>query len=205
MPKEAIFLVLGLQLATMLLATGHMILIRTLVNRREARLFLMEMTATFQLCTCNGFLLLLMDIHPQNQLIITYIYVLTTVHYILTLNENISNPACTFLYILRKGISVRLGSLKIVAQFVGAAIARLYFNGIYSLGISYQFSEPKCNPHQADFFKAFCIELVTSTMFQLAMLTSEQQQLSFRANRLAFVITSVVYTAFRGYIFQLCQ
>ncbi|KAJ6664807.1 hypothetical protein lerEdw1_005779 [Lerista edwardsae] len=155
----------------------------------------MEMLATFQLCAYIGALKILTETDPNPQAYLAHIYIFTMLHFVQTLDENISNPASTLLYILRKGISVRLGVLKIVAQFAGAFLARFYFNALSALGIRSLFSDPKsCDVSlRTTLLTAFCTEVGTSITFHLTVLESQQQELRYRANVLAIAITSLVY------------
>lgn len=195
MEMDSTMSLIFIQGVTTLVATEARIMTRNIVSPLSARLFLLEMLATFQLCTCFTVLHPMADVEPKPQLYLAHIYSFMALHFYLTLNENTSNPASTLVYIVRKGISMRMGLLKIVAQFIGAFLARLYQNVLWSLRISSLFTNPMLcsNPLQTGLFKAFFTELITSITFQLSMLESQMQELRIRANVLSLAITSLIY------------
>ncbi|KAJ7319968.1 hypothetical protein JRQ81_019479 [Phrynocephalus forsythii] len=195
MDRDSTVPLIFIQGITTLVATEARIMTRSVVNPISTRLFLLEMLATFQLCTCFTVLHPMADIEPKPQLYLAHLYSFMALHFYLTLNENSSNPASTLVYIVRKGISMRLGLLKIVAQFIGAFLARLYQNFLWSFRVSGLFSDPVvCNsPLQTGLLKAFFTELISSITFQLSMLESEMQELRIRANVLSLAITSLIY------------
>uniref|UniRef100_A0A6J0V7Q9 Aquaporin-11 isoform X2 n=1 Tax=Pogona vitticeps TaxID=103695 RepID=A0A6J0V7Q9_9SAUR len=180
---------------TTLVATEARIMTRNMVNLPSARLFLLEMLATFQLCTCFMVLHPMADIDPKPQLYLAHIYSFMAVHFYLTLNESTSNPASTLVCIIRKGDSMRIGLLKIAAQFLGAFLARIYQNFLWSMRISSLFTDPVVcgNPLQTGLLKAFFTELISSITFQLSLLESQMQELRIRANMLSFATTSLIY------------
>ncbi|XP_053241117.1 aquaporin-11 isoform X1 [Podarcis raffonei] len=188
-----LFLIMGG--GTLLLATEVRAVTRNLVSHLELQLFLLEMLATFQLCACFGMLHPLAQMENHAQLYLGHLYSFLTMHFLLTLSESISNPTCILLDILQKGISMKQGGLKIVAQFIGAFLAKLYQNAVWFVGISNLFPHPQecSNPLKTYFLKALCTELVTSITFQFTVLESQSQEIRVRANVLSLAITSLVY------------
>ncbi|KAH0625246.1 hypothetical protein JD844_033609 [Phrynosoma platyrhinos] len=185
MDTNSVMPLIFLQGATIVVATQCRTMTRNFISLLGPRLFLLEMLATFQLCSCFNILHPLTELEPKPQLYLGHIYSFAALHFYLTLNENTSNPASILVYILRKGISMKLGMLKIVAQFIGAFLAMFYQNMLWSFRTSSLLSNPRIcsHPLQTDLFKAFCTELITSFMFQLAILKSQLQELRVRANR----------------------
>ncbi|XP_042312864.1 aquaporin-11-like [Sceloporus undulatus] len=186
-----------LQGLTLMIATQGRIMTRKYISSLGPRLFLLEMLSTFQLCSCFNILRPLTELEPKPQLYLGHLYSFAALHFYLTQNENTSNPATILVYILRKGISMKLGTLKIVAQFIGAFLAMFYQNVLWAVRTSTLLSNPHIcsHPLQTDLFKAFCTELITSFLFQLAALKSQLQELRVRANVLALAISSLMYAA----------
>uniref|UniRef100_A0A803T466 Uncharacterized protein n=1 Tax=Anolis carolinensis TaxID=28377 RepID=A0A803T466_ANOCA len=153
--------------------------------------FGLQMLATFQLCV--GFNVL----RPlaEKETYLGHLYSFAALHFYLTLSENPTNPTTTLVHILRKGISMKLGVLTIVAQFVGAFVAAVYQNVLWARGILELLSDPHvCSyPLQTNLLKAFGTELVSSFLFQLTLLKSEEQEIRVRANMIAIALTSLVY------------
>ncbi|KAL8191244.1 UNVERIFIED_CONTAM: hypothetical protein K2H54_070617 [Gekko kuhli] len=200
MQTDSAWLLLQLEAIIVLLATGVRIQTRKLVNHLEARLFLLEMLATWQLCACSGLLRRLVDVEPKPHFYLAHTYSFHTLHFYLTLAENTCNPAWTLLCILRKGISVRLGALKIAAQFIGAFLATLFFSGVWAAEISDSPSQTgDCSSHiRTTFSKAFLTELVVSAMVQLSMMHTQSQEFRVRVNVLAATVTALAYAGVQG-------
>ncbi|XP_062830576.1 aquaporin-11 isoform X2 [Anolis carolinensis] len=181
----------AIQGATTVIATEGRRMTRLFITPLSPRLFLMEMLATFQLCV--GFNVL----RPlaEKETYLGHLYSFAALHFYLTLSENPTNPTTTLVHILRKGISMKLGVLTIVAQFVGAFVAAVYQNVLWARGILELLSDPHvCSyPLQTNLLKAFGTELVSSFLFQLTLLKSEEQEIRVRANMIAIALTSLVY------------
>uniref|UniRef100_A0A670HR34 Uncharacterized protein n=1 Tax=Podarcis muralis TaxID=64176 RepID=A0A670HR34_PODMU len=200
-----LFLIMGG--GTLLLATEVRAVTRNLVSHLELQVFLLEMLATFQLCACFGMLHPLAQMENHAQLYLGHLYSFLTMHFLLTLSESVSNPTCILLDILQKGISMKEGGLKIVAQFIGAFLAKLYQNAVWFVGISNLFPHPQecSNPLKTYFLKALCTELVTSITFQFTVLESQSQEIRVRANVLSLAITSLVYAGLLPLLSLVCK
>uniref|UniRef100_A0A8D2J6H9 Uncharacterized protein n=1 Tax=Varanus komodoensis TaxID=61221 RepID=A0A8D2J6H9_VARKO len=195
MYEDSTLMLLFLEAATILLTNEVRKQVHRFVSLLELRLFLLEMLATFQFCACFNILAPLANVEPIPQLYLAHIYSFSTFHFYLTLSENTSNPASTLVYILRRGVSLRLGGLKIVAQFIGGFLARIYRSYLWLAGVSSLLADPyTCSkPLQTYLLKAFFTELITSITFQFTLLQSQFQEPRVRANMLSLTITSLVY------------
>ncbi|XP_060091190.1 aquaporin-11 isoform X2 [Heteronotia binoei] len=153
------------------------------------------MLATWQLCACSRLLRMLVDVEPKPQFYLAHTYSFHALHFYSTLAENTCNPSWTLLYILRKGISVRLGQLKIAAQFIGAFLATLLFSGVWVAEISGSPSQTEdCSGRiQTTISKAFLAELVVSAMVQLSVMHTQSRDFRVRVNALAATVTALAY------------
>ncbi|NXP26432.1 AQP11 protein, partial [Scytalopus superciliaris] len=166
---------------------GRRLARRRLRSRPRLLAFLLEMLGTFQVCACTGELSLLGGAEPWPHTALTLTYGLAVLHG-LTLPGSACNPcAC-----LRAG-----GALGVAAQFAAAALARLSLRLVWSL----ELAEPhagarsqRCStPMQTTELQAFCIELLFSVVFQLAVLRAESVAPKYRVHLLALLITMLVY------------
>ncbi|XP_038259566.1 aquaporin-11 [Dermochelys coriacea] len=187
-----------LMAGTMMLVGGCRMLTRHhMYSQRPCpRTFLLEVFATFQICSCTNELRLLANVQPKPHVALALTYIFTVLHG-LTLTGSTCNPCGTLQQILDGGISVKQGGLKVGAQFAGAVLARIYMRCIWSMGIikvhSEALSEGCCNPIQTTETQAFCIELLFSTVFQLTILQFESIKPSLRVHLIALLITMLVY------------
>ncbi|XP_067322317.1 aquaporin-11-like [Anolis sagrei] len=179
---------------TMIVTEGRR-MTRQFVTALRPRLFLLEMLATFHLCAGFNVLRPLVEMEPKPQAYLGHIYSFVALHFYLTLSENPSNPTTTLVNVLRKGISMKLGVVKIVAQFFGAFLAVVYRDVLWARGILELLADPHLcsHPLQTGLLKAFGTELVSAFMFQLTVLKSEEQEIRVRANVLAVTMTSLIY------------
>ncbi|TRZ18592.1 hypothetical protein HGM15179_008505 [Zosterops borbonicus] len=187
-----------LLLAAVVLAVG---LCRRLARRRlRSRplllAFLLEMFSTFQVCACTNELSLLGDVEPKPHTALTLTYGFTVLHG-LSLAGSACNPCGTLQPLWAGGTSLGLGGLKIAAQFVAAALARAFMHFVWSL----EMTEPHLgalsqgcgSPMQTSETQAFCIELLFSVVFQLAVLRAESVNPKYRVHLIALLITMLVY------------
>ncbi|XP_077197389.1 aquaporin-11 isoform X2 [Paroedura picta] len=195
MQRESAWFLLQLEAIIVLLATGGRIQTRKRVTHLETRLFLLEMLATWQLCACSGLLRMMVDVEPKPHFYLAHTYSFHSLHYYLTLTENTCNPAWTLLCILRKGISVTLGELKIAAQFVGAFLAALLFSGSWVEAIDGAPSQTEdCSSRiQTTIGQAFLTELAVAAIVQLSMMQIQSQEFRVQVNALAATVTALAY------------
>ncbi|NXG12960.1 AQP11 protein, partial [Grallaria varia] len=180
---------------------GAVGLCRRLARRRlraHPRLFafLLEMFSTFQICACTTELSLLGDVEPKPHTALTLTYGFTVLHG-LTLAGSTCNPCGTLQPLWAGGTSLSVGALKIAAQFVAAGLARLFMRLVWSLEMAEPhlgaLSQGCSSPMQTTEMQAFCIELLFSVVFQLAVLRAESVTPKYRVHLLALLITMLVY------------
>ncbi|NXU93034.1 AQP11 protein, partial [Xiphorhynchus elegans] len=175
-------------------ALGRRLARRRLRARPRLRAILLEMLSTFQVCACTGELSLLGAAEPHTALTLTYGF---TVLHGLTLAGSACNP-CGALQPLWAG-SAALGdaALRIAAQFGAAALARAFMRLVWSLGMAEPhaaaLSQGCASPMQTTELQAFCIELLFTVVFQLAVLRAESVTPKYRVHLLALLITMLVY------------
>ncbi|KAM7129626.1 aquaporin-11 isoform 1-T6 [Ciconia maguari] len=189
---------------SLLLMAGIMVtvgLCRRLTRRRlrsHQRLytFLLEMVSTFQICACTNELCLLGNVEPKPHTALTLTYGFTVLHG-LTLTGSTCNPCGTLQPMWGGGISVKMGGLKIGAQFVAAVLARMFMHFIWSLEMAEPhfgaLSQGCSNPMQTTETQAFCIELLFSVVFQLTVLRVESVNPKYKVHLIALLITTLVY------------
>ncbi|XP_005441017.1 aquaporin-11 [Falco biarmicus] len=158
--------------------------------------FLLEMFSTFQVCACTNELCLLGNVEPKPHAALTFTYGFTVLHG-LTLTGSTCNPCGTLQPMWGGGTSVKMGGLKIAAQFVAAVLARVFMNFIWSLGMAEPhfeaLSQGCSNPMQTTETQAFCIELLFSVVFQLTILRVESVNPKYKVHLIALLITMLVY------------
>ncbi|XP_010574903.1 PREDICTED: aquaporin-11 isoform X2 [Haliaeetus leucocephalus] len=189
---------------SLLLMAGIMVavgLCRRLTRRRlhaHQRLctFLLEMFSTFQICACTNELCLLGNVEPKPHTALTLTYGFTVLHG-LTLTGSTCNPCGTLQPMWGGGISVKMGGLKIAAQFVAAVLARVFMHFIWSLEMAEPhfgaLSQGCSSPMQTTETQAFCIELLFSVVFQLSVLRVEGVNPKYKVHLIALLITMLVY------------
>ncbi|NXJ66677.1 AQP11 protein, partial [Rostratula benghalensis] len=158
--------------------------------------FLLEMLSTFQICACTNELCLLGNTEPKPHTGLTLTYGFTVLHG-LTLPGSTCNPCGTLQPMWGGGTSLKMGGLKIGAQFVAAVLARVFMHSLWSL----EMAEPHfgalwqgcSNPMQTTELQAFCIELLFSVVFQLTVLRAESINPKYKVHLLALLITMLVY------------
>ncbi|NXC49963.1 AQP11 protein, partial [Penelope pileata] len=188
---------LGLMVA-MVAAVG---LARRLARRRlhaRPRLcsVLLELLSTFQVCACTNELSLLGSTEPRPHVGLTLTYGFTVLH-ILTLPGSTCNPCGALQLLWGGGTSLRAGGVNIGAQFAAAALARVFMGFVWRL----EMAEPHAgalrqgctNPMQTTAVQAFCIELLFSVVFQLAILQVDKVKPSYRVHVIALLITMLVF------------
>ncbi|XP_067995864.1 aquaporin-11 [Melanerpes formicivorus] len=169
---------------------------RRLRTRQRLCTFLLEMFSTFQICACTNELCLLGNVEPKPHTALTLTYGFTVLHG-LTLPGSTCNPCGTLQPMWGGGTSVRVGGLKIAAQFLAAVLARVFMHFIWSLEMaephSGALSQGCSNPMQTTEVQAFCIELLFSVVFQLTILRVERINPKYKVHLIAFLITMLVY------------
>ncbi|XP_074973270.1 aquaporin-11 [Phalacrocorax aristotelis] len=169
---------------------------RRLRYRRRLCTFLLEMFSTFQICACTNELSLLSSVELKQHTALTLTYGFTVLHG-LTLTGSTCNPCGTLQPMWEGGISVKMGGLKIAAQFVAAALARAFMHFIWSLEMAEPhfgaLSKGCSNPMQTTELQAFCIELLFSVVFQLTVLRVESVNPKYKVHLTALLITMLVY------------
>uniref|UniRef100_A0A8C3CGX2 Aquaporin 11 n=1 Tax=Cairina moschata TaxID=8855 RepID=A0A8C3CGX2_CAIMO len=176
-------------------------LCRSLVRRRlhahpHLCSFLLEAFSTFQVCACTNELCLLGNVEPKPHTALTLTYGFTVLHGS-TLTGSTCNPCGVLQPLWGGGTSLRAGGLKIGAQFMAAALARVFMHFVWRLGIAEvhpgALSQGCSNPMQTTEVQAFCIELLFSVVFQLSILQVEAVKPSYRVHLIALLITMLVY------------
>ncbi|XP_066197323.1 aquaporin-11 [Sylvia atricapilla] len=169
---------------------------RRLYSRPLLFAFLVEMFSTFQICACTNELSLLGNVEPKPHTALTLTYGFTVLHG-LTLAGSACNPCGTLQPMWGGGTSLSVGGLKIAAQFVAAVLARVFMHFIWSLGMTEPhlgaLSQGCSSPMQTTETQAFCIELLFSVVFQLAVLRAESVNPKYRVHLIALLITMLVY------------
>ncbi|XP_074024861.1 aquaporin-11 [Numenius arquata] len=187
-----------LLMATIVAAVG---LCRRLTRRRLRShpllcTFLLEMLSTFQICACTNELCLLGNTEPKPHTGLTLTYGFTVLHG-LTLPGSTCNPCGTLQPMWGGGTSVKMGGLKIGAQFVAAVLARVFMHFLWSLEMAEPhfgaLSQGCSNPMQTTEVQAFCIELLFSVVFQLTVLRVETINPKYKVHLVALLITMLVY------------
>ncbi|XP_061876324.1 aquaporin-11 isoform X2 [Colius striatus] len=169
---------------------------RRLRFHRRLCTFLLEMFSTFQICACTNELCLLGNVEPNPHTALTLTYGFTVLHG-LTLTGSTCNPCGIFQPKRAGGILAEMSGLKIAAQCVAALLARVFMRFIWSLELAEPhygaLSEGCSNPIQTTEMQAFCIELLFSVVFQLAILRMESVNPKYRVHLVALLITMLVY------------
>ncbi|NXI71848.1 AQP11 protein, partial [Anseranas semipalmata] len=169
---------------------------RHLRSRPRLCAFLLETLSTFQVCACTNELSLLGNVEPKPHTALTLTYGFTVLHG-LTLSGSTCNPCGTLQPMWGGGTSVKMGGLKIGAQFAAAVLARVFMHFIWRLEIaeshSGALSQGCSNPMQTTEVQAFCIELLFSVVFQLTILQVETVKPNYRVHLIALLITMLVY------------
>ncbi|NWV11767.1 AQP11 protein, partial [Ptilonorhynchus violaceus] len=169
---------------------------RRLRSRPRLFAFFVEMFSTFQICACTNELSLLGNVEPKPHTALTLTYGFTVLHG-LTLAGSTCNPCGTLQPMWGGGTSLRMGGLKIAAQFVAAVLARVFMHFIWSLEMAEPhlgaLSQGCSSPMQTTEMQAFCIELLFSVVFQLAVLRAESVNPKYRVHLIALLITMLVY------------
>ncbi|NWW53474.1 AQP11 protein, partial [Pedionomus torquatus] len=158
--------------------------------------FLLEMLSTFQICACTNELCLLANAEPRPHVGLTLTYGFTVLHG-LSLPGSTCNPCGTLQPMWGGGTSVKVGGLKIGAQFAAAVLARVFMHFLWSLEMAEAhlgaLSQGCGNPMQTTEMQAFCIELLFSVVFQLTVLRAESINPKYKVHLLAVLITMLVY------------
>nr|XP_013227520.2 LOW QUALITY PROTEIN: aquaporin-11 [Columba livia] len=158
--------------------------------------FFLEMFSTFQICACTNELCMLGTVDPEPHTALTLTYGFSVLHG-LTLTGSTCNPCGALQPMWGGGMSVRMGGLKIAAQFVAAVLARMFMRFIWSLEMTEPhfgaLSQGCGNPMQTTEVQAFCIELLFSVVFQLTVLRVESVNPKYRVHLVALLITMLVY------------
>ncbi|KAM6147312.1 aquaporin-11 isoform 1-T1 [Phoenicopterus ruber ruber] len=169
---------------------------RQLRSHQHLYTFFLEMFSTFQICACTNELSLLGNVEPKPHTALTLTYGFTVLHG-LTLIGSTCNPCGTLQPMWGGGISVKMGGLKIAAQFVAAVLARVFMHFIWSLEMAEPhlgaLSQGCSNPMQTTEIQAFCIELLFSVVFQLIILQVESVNPKYKVHLIALLITMLVY------------
>ncbi|XP_071624074.1 aquaporin-11 [Heliangelus exortis] len=169
---------------------------RRLRSHHRLYTFLLEMFSTFQICACTNELCLLGNVEPKPHTALTFTYGFTVLHG-LSLPGSTCNPCGTLQPMWGGGIPVRMGGLKIGAQFLAAVLARIFMHFIWSLGMAEPhfgaLSQGCSNPMQTTEVQAFCIELLFSVVFQLTILRMERVNPKYKVHLIALLITMLVY------------
>ncbi|NXH48091.1 AQP11 protein, partial [Dicaeum eximium] len=169
---------------------------RRLHSRPLLFAFLLEMFSTFQICACTNELSLLGSVEPKPHTALTLTYGFTVLHG-LSLAGSSCNPCGTLQPVWAGGTALRTAALQIAAQFVAAVLARAFMHFIWSL----EMAEPHLgalaqgcsSPMQTTEVQAFCIELLFSVFFQLAILQAEGVNPKYRVHLIALLVTMLVY------------
>ncbi|NXU59587.1 AQP11 protein, partial [Turnix velox] len=170
---------------------------RRLRSRPLLCTFLLEMLSTFQICACTNELYLLgSNPEPGPHIGLTLTYGFTVLHG-LTLPGSTCNPCGTLQPMWGGETSVKMGGLKISAQFAAAVLARAFMHFLWRMGMA----EPHLgtlwqgcgHPMQTTEMQAFCIELLFSVVFQLTILRAESVSPKYRVHLIALLITMLVY------------
>ncbi|OXB78062.1 UNVERIFIED_CONTAM: hypothetical protein H355_013611 [Colinus virginianus] len=197
MAAGGIWTSLGL-MAAVVVAVG---LCRSLARRRlhaRPRLcsFVLELLSTFQVCACTNELSLLGNTEPRPHTALTLTYGFTVLHG-LTLPGSTCNPCGTLQPLWGGRGSVRVGGMKIGAQFAAAVLARVFMHFVWRLEMveshSGALAQGCGNPMQTTEVQAFCIELLFSVVFQLTILQVENIKPSYRVHAVALLITMLVF------------
>ncbi|XP_009985855.1 PREDICTED: aquaporin-11, partial [Tauraco erythrolophus] len=158
--------------------------------------FLLEMFSTFQICACTSELCLLGDVEPKPHTALTLTYGVAVLHG-LTLTGGTCNPCGTLQPMWGGGMSLRTGGLAVGAQFAAAVLARAFMHFVWSLEMAQPhvgaLSQGCSNPMQTTEVQAFCIELLFSVVFQLAILRVESVNPKYKVHLIALLITMLVY------------
>ncbi|XP_010187137.1 PREDICTED: aquaporin-11 [Mesitornis unicolor] len=169
---------------------------RWLRSHQRLYAFFLEMFSTFQICACTNELCLLGNVEPKPHAALTLTYGFTVLHG-LTLTGSTCNPCGTLQPMWGGGISVKMGVLKIGAQFVAAVLARVFMHSVWSLEMAEPhfgaLSQGCSNPMQTTEMQAFCIELLFSVVFQLTILRVESVNPKCKVHLIALLITMLVY------------
>ncbi|XP_009483805.2 aquaporin-11 [Pelecanus crispus] len=169
---------------------------RRLRSRQRLCAFLLEMFSTFQICACTNELCLLGNVEPKPHTALTLTYGFSVLHG-LTLTGSTCNPCGTLQPMWGGGMPVKMGGLKIAAQFVAAVLSRMFMRFIWSLEMAEPhfgaLSQSCSNPMQTTETQAFCIELLFSVVFQLTILRVESVNPKYRVHLIALLITMLVY------------
>ncbi|NXS08554.1 AQP11 protein, partial [Neodrepanis coruscans] len=169
---------------------------RRLRSRPRLFAFLLEMLSTFQVCACTSELSLLGSVEPKPHTALTLTYGFTVLHG-LTLAGSTCNPCGTLQPMWGGGTSLRMVGIKIAAQFVAAVLARVFMHFVWSLELAEPhfgaLSQSCSSPIQTTETQAFCIELLFSVVFQLAVLRAESVNPKYRVHLIALLITMLVY------------
>ncbi|NXM78019.1 AQP11 protein, partial [Serilophus lunatus] len=169
---------------------------RRLRSRPRLFAFLVEMLGTFQICACTNELSLLGNAEPKPHTALTLTYGFTVLHG-LTLAGSTCNPCGTLQPMWAGGTTLGMGGLRIAAQFVAAVLARAFMHFVWSLELAEPhlgaLSQGCSSPMQTTEVQAFCIELLFSVVFQLAVLRAESVTPKYRVHLIALLITMLVY------------
>ncbi|NWH75718.1 AQP11 protein, partial [Piaya cayana] len=158
--------------------------------RGRLRGLALELLGTFQVCACSGELCLLASAAPRAALSLTYGF---SVLHGATLSGCACNP-CGCLQLLWAGAAPpALAALAIAAQFAAAALAGLFMRSVWSLSLAEPLPGGCGNPMRTTEAHAFCIELLFSAVFQLAVLRVEGVNPKFKVHLIALLITVLVY------------
>ncbi|NWR89332.1 AQP11 protein, partial [Furnarius figulus] len=158
--------------------------------------WVLEMLSTFQVCACTRELSLLGGAEPRPHTALTLTYGFAVLHG-LTLPGSSCNPCGALQPRAARGGARADGALRIAAQFAAAALARPFMRALWSLRLA----EPHAaalaqgcgSPMQTSELQAFCIEMLFTVVFQLAVLRAESVSPKYRVHLLALLITMLVY------------
>ncbi|NXW61630.1 AQP11 protein, partial [Eurystomus gularis] len=169
---------------------------RQLRSHRRLCTFLLEMFSTFQICACTNELCLLANVEPKPHTALTLTYGFTVLHG-LTLPGSTCNPCGTLQLMWDGETSLKMGGLRIAAQFVAAALARAFMHFIWTLELAEPhfgaLSQGCSNPMQISEVQAFCIELLFSVLLQMTILRVESINPKYKVHVIASLITMLVY------------